>query len=240
MLFNNIKYAVEAMIHKGILYHPLKAHIKGKIDYCLLQALKQQCCLVYGTITMSEALGKVSELISLSQTDINNRLLDGHTVLGYFIENTLQDIRPQLDNIFTTITTSNLYPTTWALTVLELIDWLRSYQWYISARSGLPFSTKALQSDGSLDIIRGKKLNFDNQADSCILVKKVGGGNGRVLYSATMPLINQHVLLTPQHIIADNVEKYGACISRLVTIATDWLSITGGEFILDPDFYEIS
>lgn len=116
MLFNSIKHAVEAMIHKGIIYHPLKDHIKGKIDDCLLQALKQQCCLVYGTITMSEALGKVKELVSLSQTDIKDRLLDGHTVLGYFTENTLQDIRPKLDDVFTTITTSNLYPTTWALT----------------------------------------------------------------------------------------------------------------------------
>lgn len=240
MLFNNIKHAVEAMIHKGIIYQPLKDHIKGKIDYCLLQALKQQCCLVYGTITMSEALGKVKELVSLSQADINDKLLDGHTVLGYFAENTLQDIRPKLDDIFTTITTSNRYPTTWALTVLEIIDWLRSYQWYISARSGLPFSTKALQSDSSLDIIRGKELNSDIPSDSCILVKKVGGRNGRVLYSANIPLINRHILLTPQHIIADNAEKYGACIYRLNKIATDWLSSTGGEFILDPDFYEIT
>jgi len=239
-LFNNIKNAVESMIYKGIMYHPLKDYIKGKIDNCFLQALKQLCCLVYGTITMSEALKKVNELMSLSQTDINDKLLDGHTVLGFFSENTLQDIRPQLDNIFTAITTSNLYPTAWALTVLEFIDWLRSYQWYISVRSGLPFSTKALQSDSSLDVIRGNKLNPSNPSHSCILVKKVGRGNGKILYAANMPLINPHILLTPQHIISENAEKYGACMYRLIKIATDWLSLTGGEFILDLDYYEIT
>lgn len=239
-LVTNIKHAVEAMIQKGIIYNPLKEHIKGKIDYCLLQALKQQCCLVYGTITMSEALTKVNELISLSETDINDKLLDGHTVLGYFTENTLQDIRPKLDNIFTTITTSNLYPTAWALTILKLVDWLRSYQWYISSRSGLPFSTKSLQSVSSFNIIRGKELNPDNTSNSCILVRKVGGGKGQVLYSANIPLINKHILLTPQHIIEENAKKYGACIYRLNKIAIDWLSLTGGEFILDPDFYGIT
>lgn len=240
-LFSDIKYAVEIMISKGIMYHPLKDHIKGKIDYCILQALQQLCCLVYGTITMSDALGKVNELMSLSQTDVNDKLLDGHAVLGFFTENTLQNIRPQLDDIFTTITTSSLYPTEWVLTILELIDWLRSYQWYISSRSGIPFSTKALQSIGSLDVIRGKDLNPSNPSDSsCILVKKDGSGKGKVLYSANMPHINPNILLTPQHIIAENVDKYGSCIYRLIKISTDWLALTGDEFILDPDYYKIT
>lgn len=236
----SIQNAIEKMISKGLLFNPLKDHIKGKIDYCILAILKQLCCLVYGTITMTDALTKVDDLLELSQSEIHDKLTDSHQILGFFTENDLRDVREKLDGIFVMLTTSTVYPQRWSLIVLQLVDWLRSYQWYVSSRSKFPLTSKARLSIGTLDIIDGRKLNPSNPSNSYLLVKKIGGSNVKVLYSATMPDIDRHILLTMQNIIQENTLKYSECFYRLNIIANEWLSSTGDEFILDPDYYEIT
>jgi len=236
----SIQNAIETMVSKGLLYNPLKDHLKGKIDYCFLAILKQLCCIVFGTLTMSDALSKVKDVLGLSQSEIHKKLTDGHQILGFFAENDLQDIREKLDDIFVIITTSTVYPQQWSLIILQLIDWIRSYQWYVSSRSKFPLSSKAKLSSGVFDIIEGKKLNPNNPSNSYLLIKKIGDSNGKVLYSATMPNANRHILLTMQNIIQENAVKYSECFYRLIIIADEWLSSSGDEFILDPDYYEIT
>lgn len=233
----SIQNAIERMISKGLLYNPLKDHLKGKMDYCFLSILKQLCCIIFGTVTMSDALSKVNDLLQLSQLEIYQKLVDGHKILGFFTENNLMDIREKLDNIFVSITNSNVFPQKWSLTVLKLIDWLRSYQWYISSRSQIPLSSKAKLSIGSFDVVKGSDLNPNNPPNSYLLIKKAGG---RVLYSATISKIDRHVLLTMQNIIPENAEKYCECFYRLINITNEWLSSVGDEFIFDPDYYEMT
>ncbi len=239
-LSSSIQNAIESMISKGLLYNPLKDHMKGKIDYCFLSILKQLCCIIFGTISMSDALSKVTDLLQLSKAKIQQKLVDGHKILGYFAENNLSDIREKLDNIFTSITTSNVFPQQWSLTVLKLIDWLRSYQWYISSRSQIPLASKAKLSIGAYDVIKGKDLNPSNPDDSYLLIKKVGTASGTVLYSANMTQIDSQVLLTMQNILPEYAEKYSECFYRLINITEEWLNSVGNEFILDPDYYEIN
>ena len=236
----SIQNAIERMISKGLLYSPLKDHLKGKMDYCFLSILKQLCCIIFGTVTMSDARSKVNDLLRLSQLEICQKLVDGHQILGFFTENNLMDIRDKLDTIFVSITTSTVFPQQWSLTVLKLIDWLRSYQWYISSRSQIPLSSKAKLSIGSFDIVKGSDLNPNNPSNIYLLVKNAGATCGQVLYSATMSRIDRHVLLTMQNIIPENAEKYGECFYRLINITDEWLSSVGDEFILDPDYYEIT
>jgi len=239
-LTTSIQNAIEKMISKGLLYNPLKDYLKGKIDYCLLAILKQLCCIVFGTVTMSDALSKVNDLLRLNQLELNERLADGHQILVFFAENNLQDIRENLENIFLSTTTSTIYPQRWSLAILQLVDWVRSYQWYISGRSKFPLASKAKQSIGTFDIIKGNSLNHSNPSDSYLLIKKIGNTNGQVLYSATMTNVDRHILLTMQNIIKESTEKYCECFYRLINIANEWLSSSGDEFILDPDYYVIT
>ncbi len=117
----SIQNAIETMVSNGLLYNPLKDHLKGKIDYCFLAILKQLCCIVFGNLTISDALSKVKDVLGLSQSEIHKKLTDGHQILGFFAENDLQDIREKLDDIFVTITTSTVYPQRWSLIILQLI-----------------------------------------------------------------------------------------------------------------------
>lgn len=236
----SIQNAIESMISKGLLYSPLKNHMKGKMEYCFLTILKQLCCIIFGTISMSDALSKVTDLLQLNKTEIHQKLVDGHKILGFFAENNLSDIRRELDSIFISITTSTVFPQKWSLTVLKLIDWLRSYQWYISSRSQLPLSSKAKLSIGVFDVIKGSDRNPSNPNDSYLLVRKVGATSGEVLYSATMTQIDRHILLTMQNIVSEHAEKYSECFYKLINITDEWLNSMGNEFILNPDYYEIT
>lgn len=222
--------AIENMLKSGLLYSPLKDNLKGKIDYCILEILKQICCIIYGTITMSSAMGKVNELLSLSEKKLKEYLSDRHNILGYFTRNDLQYVRIKLDNIFSTITTSNLYNTKWALIVLELIDWLRNYQWIVSERSKKKYFTETNQSTSEYEVV------FNDECRS-LLLNKMGNNAGQVLYSGSMPKYKPNMLIAFQSIIPENIDDLIKCFVRVSEIAENWLDITGGEFILDPDYY---
>ncbi|HEX9058820.1 MAG TPA: hypothetical protein VF941_01430, partial [Clostridia bacterium] len=102
--------AIKLMYSRGLLFNPLKDYMKGKIDYGILSILKQINCMVYRTITMTEALAKTSELLSLTKEQLTSILNKREPILGYFANNDLNDTKEKLTQIFTTLTTSNLYP----------------------------------------------------------------------------------------------------------------------------------
>ena len=48
----------------------LRDHMKGRIDYCILEILKQISCVLFNTITMSDALAKVTEVLDFTEENI--------------------------------------------------------------------------------------------------------------------------------------------------------------------------
>ena len=109
-------------IHAGL--NPLRDHMKGRIDYCVLEILKQISCVLFNTITMSDALAKVTEVLDFTEEKIVDILSDNHKVLGFFANNDLEEVKRKSEAIFSAITTSNVYQVEWAVLVLELIDWV--------------------------------------------------------------------------------------------------------------------
>lgn len=127
--------AIKEMMSKGLVGNPLRDHMKGRIDYCILEILKQISCILYNTITMSDALGKVTDVLKLTEEKIVDILSDNHRVLGFFACNDLEEVKKKCETIFSAITTSNIYEVEWAVVVLEVIDWIRRYQYIISNRA---------------------------------------------------------------------------------------------------------
>ncbi|MGW8113981.1 hypothetical protein ACVS9P_02160 [Caproicibacterium sp. NSD3] len=232
--------AIKMMYSRGLLYNPLKDHMKGKIDYCLLEILKQISCILYRTVTMSGALAKTKELLSLGKNDISAMLNKRQAILGFFAHNDLSEVKKLLENIYTTITTSNIYPLDWTLTVLKTLDWLRQYQYLISDRAKLRLFSSVIEPSPTLKVVSAQSMNPNNPANSYLLLKKVGVDEGQVLYSGTMPRIDEKYLLSPYRINDNTIEPFSNCVSNLLKLANTWLDETGSEFIFDPDFYEIT
>lgn len=231
--------AIKLMYSKGLLFNPLKDYMKGKIDYCILGILKQISCLVYGTITMSEALAKTPKLLSLEKGNLLSILEKKEPILGFFVNNDLNKIKAMLTETFTTLTTSSLYPLEWSVTVLKLLEWIRQYQYLISERAKNKLYNCLLSPVSNKKVISAYKMNPNNPPNSYLLLEKVGTDAGKVLYSATMPEIDEKYLLSPHTMNECAIKIFSDCIFGIITLGNKWLDQNGSEFILDPDYYNI-
>ncbi|HAN22095.1 MAG: hypothetical protein A2Y15_03790 [Clostridiales bacterium GWF2_36_10] len=239
VLISHISDAIIKMYTDGQLYSPLKDYIKGKIDYFILNILKQIACIIYGCISMSDALSRVKDVVNLSSTQLRAEVSSEHTILGFFTHNTLDDCKTGLENLFTTITTSNIYPTEWALIILRLLDWLRQYRWLIEGRSKQPLFTNNLEPLIMFNVVNAHNENPTNPPDRYLLLKTIGQDQGCVLFSATLLRDDIKRLVSPQRINADSINELGRCMDTIIAISNEWLNLNGNEFILDPDYYVI-
>lgn len=230
---------IKDMIAKGLIRNPLRDHMKGRIDYCILEILKQISCILYGTITMSEALTKVTDVLMLTEEKIIEILSDNHKVLGFFANNDLEVTKRKSERIFSAITTSNVYQVEWAVVVLEVVDWTRRYQYLISERAKNRLYRKALKPVPYLNVISGKELNQNNPDNSFLLLKKLGSDSGKILYAGTMAKTDINYLLSSWLINDTAIETFAKCLIDAVDLANKWLNETEGEFVLDPDYYNI-
>ena len=234
-----LSVGIKEMIAKGLISNPLRDHMKGRIDYCILEILKQISCVLFNTITMSDALAKVTEVLDFTEEKIVDILSDNHKVLGFFANNDLEEVKRKSEAIFSAITTSNVYQVEWAVLVLELIDWVRRYQYLISDRAKNILYSAVLEPIPYLNVVAGRELNPNNPDNSWLLLKKMGTDSGKVLYAGTMVKIDKKYLVSPWHINDAAVEKFAKCLVDALNMAKKWLDETEGEFILDPDYYGI-
>ncbi len=232
-----IAEAIKRIYAKGMLFNPLRDYLKGKIDYCILEILKQICCLVFGVTTMTESLGKVKELLSYDNEMLWHALRKKHNVLGFFANKDLENVRVALQELFSIIVSSNTYSDEWAVFVLDLIDWLRQYRFLISNRCPVRLFRISGEPNDSYDIV-GARNNTD-APDGYLLLEKLGDSQGKVLNSGSMPILPKETLLSPHRISVEGTEGFVNCIMRILTLTTKWLDDNGDEFILDPDYYHI-
>ena len=204
-----------------------------------LEILKQISCVLVNTITMSDALAKVPEVLNFTEEKIIDILSDNHKVLGFFANNDLEEVKRKGEAIFSAITTSNVYQVEWAVLVLELIDWVRRYQYLISDRAKNILYSTVLEPVPYLNVVAGRELHPDNPNNSCLLLKKMGTDSGKVLYAGTMVKIDKRSLVSLWYINDAAIEKFAKCLVDAINMAKKWLDKTEGEFILDPDYYGI-
>lgn len=60
-----ITHTLKMLHSNGFLYNPLNDYQKKKIDKCILDIAKTLCNLVYGSVSMSQGLAKVNDLLNL-------------------------------------------------------------------------------------------------------------------------------------------------------------------------------
>ncbi|MEK5260934.1 hypothetical protein MKY75_17170 [Paenibacillus sp. FSL L8-0663] len=234
-----ISQSISEIHSKGILFNPIKDHIKGKVDFCLLEILKHMTSFVYGTVSMSESLAKVTEILNLTESTLNEKLQEDKEILGFFVYNNLNHVSEKLDDLYTMITTSNIYPVEWAITILKFRDWIRSYKWSISSRSNLNIFQNVKKIDNKYDVVSASKRNSLNPINSYILVKKDAEEKFRVVNRAIINIGQKEALLSFHNINFDSRNEISKRIWDVITISNEWLDKNGNEIILDPDYYHI-
>lgn len=233
---------------KGQLFNPLNDYIKGKIDRSILAVAKQMTNLVFGTITLSSGLEQVPNLLNCSfeevEAHISSIQFPGFIALNDFYEETtnLQDI---LKDLFS----SAYFPKEWSFTVLELLDWIRVYSWFISKRNKeYPFERVSSTNYDNLVALDAHSINAKNLENSFLIIETIDKNGkryvdtegGKVINTTHYPTDNAPSLRYCYCLKQNIVNKFADRIYKLITICNNWLDITDGEFILDPDYYEIT
>lgn len=238
---------IQELYVDGKLFNPLNDYMKGRIDRSIVNIAKQMANLVFGTMSMSEGLAHVQDLLNL-QTNKCSELLSKVQFPAFIAFNTFSEDEDNLKLILRELFSSSYFPKEWSYTVLELLDWIREYNYKISKRNpDYPFLQVEGKEFTNIAAIDGKSINPRNPQNSFLIletVKKDGKrcvdtDGGKVINTTQYPTNNAPSLRKCYLIKESSVTAFSETIYKLVSICNIWLNITNEEFILDPDYYWI-
>lgn len=233
---------------KGKLFNPLNDYVKGKIDRLLLETVKPFANILYSTISMSEGLSNVSSLLNCKMDEIEEKI-KSKQFPAFLVLNDFLLENSNLQEILKDLFSSSYFPKEWSYTVLELMDWIREYNWFISERNKeYPFVALDTKNYNNLAPVNAHSINKSNPQNSFLILETtdkdghryVDTKGGKVInqthYAVDSPLVLKETFCVKEKFISTFSQK----IYKLIKICLSWLEITDSEFILDPDFYVIN
>ena len=240
---------IKALFAGGKLFNPLNDYMKGRIDKNLLEVCKQLSNILYGTASMSDGLARTKDFLSMDG-DAIRRTLEHSEFHGFVVLNDQRDVNLDFQQILKELLSSNYFSREWAYTVIEAIDWIRRYCYFISKRNpNYPLEQISEKECDNFAAILGTAINQSNPPNSYIVLEVVNkdgkryvDNGGKVVNHTSYPIDRVHA--------PDPFKKYfsfkGASIERATElfvcwseICSRWLDATDSEFILDPDYYYI-
>lgn len=244
ILFNNIKN----LYSQGKLFNPLNDYMKGKIDKAFLDIGKRISNLMFGTYSLTEGLSQIPELLALSDNIILDRMcmceFPAFIVLNTY-ETTEQELRNTLKDIFS----SAYFPKEWAYCVLELLDWIRQYNYLISARNPHhPFAHNLSRTFDNLAVVSAQSINQSNPPNTKVVLKSTEHDGKRYIDSIKGQIINSTDFpssrpgdLSQCYVVCENSYTIMASqIQSFISLCRRWLDITDSEFVLNPDYYYLA
>lgn len=243
ILLTNIKN----LYSKGKLFNPLNDYIKGKIDHSILAILKPMSNIVFGTLSLSEGMAQIDNLLNYSCDEIKKRIGDAKFP-GYLVFNDFSVEADELKDILKDLFSSSYFPKEWSYTVLEVLDWIRMYSWFVSKRNKeYPFEKDSFEYN-DLAAINAHHMNPDNPKSSYLILETrdsngtryVATEGGKVINVTHFPTDNLKIFTQSFRLNDAGAINLANKIYSLIVICREWLNTTDGEFILDPDYYVIS
>ena len=238
-----LKQNIKDLFIEGKLFNPLNDYMKGRIDKSMLDIAKQLSNLLFGTYTLSEGLSYVKELLQLDYEIIKDRL-PICVFPGFILMNTYDTTTLQLQEILKEILSSSYFSKDWSYTVLNLLDWLRTYQYLFTSRNkNFPIEEIKEKPFSNLVVISGREINKANPTNSKFVLESIEKNNkqyfnlqGKIINSIEYPGLPMP-LSNCFKIKYNSVERVAKLIFDFISICKKWLDSTDSEFILDPNYY---
>jgi len=234
----------------GKLFNPLNDYMKGRIDKNLLDICKQLSNMLFGTVSMSDGLTGVKGFLQLESSTVTDKI--GHAEFpGFIVLNNYYQTSLELREVLKEILSSSYFSREWTYTVLEAIEWIRSYVYLISERN--PYYPLEVVNGKLCDnyvAILGESINPTNPQNSYIILetfdkegrKYIDAHGGRVINTTQYPIDRTNgsdPLKKLFRFKKDDINKCSDILYRFIGICQRWLDITDSEFILNPDYYLI-
>lgn len=244
---NILANSIQELFLKGKLFNPLNDYMKGRIDYSILEIVKQMANLLFGTVTGKEGLSRTSALLKMTQDKIEQELTNT-SFPAFIVLNDFSDVNLKLREILKELLSSNYFPKEWCYTVLELIDWIRIYNHFISERNKeTPFIKVESSEYERFKAIDAHAMNSVNPPNSFLIIEAIDneesrGGDintGIVINKTHYPIVDTNLFKQCYTLNTNSIQPMATRIYQLIQLCQNWLDITDSEFILDPDYYTI-
>lgn len=241
---------IKVLFSEGKLFTPLNDYMKSRIDRNLLDICKQLSNMLFKTVSMSEGLAHTTDYLSMNLEMVKAHL-ERAEFFGFIVFNNYQKATEDFRQILKELLSSNYFPREWTYTVLEAIDWIRSYGFLISRRNP-NYALDQIEGKACDDYaaILGTAINKDNPPDTYLILevtkkkgnKYVDPQEGRVVNYTQYP-IDRATIPDPfkqcYSFKDQSVKSTAELFIRWSNICNRWLDNTDSEFILDPDYYYI-
>lgn len=239
---------IKSLFVGGKLFNPLNDYMKGRIDKNILDICKQISNILFETVSISEGLSHVKDFLSMDLTIITDRIQNVEFP-GFIVLNNYNQISVELRDILKEILSSAYFPREWTYTILNIIDWIRRYEYLISKRNPqYPLEINGGKICDKYVAILGESLNSANPKNSYIVLeitindgkKYISSENGRVINITQYPIdrtngpdLFKQMFNFNKGCVGD-VSKF---LYEFNCICNQWLDITDSEFVLDPEYY---
>lgn len=242
-----ISQNIVSLYSNGKISNPISDYMKGKIDRAYLNIAQKLACIMFGVVSLSEGLSNVNNLLNLEESDIEDKLKYFESP-AFIVLDTFEESDLVLQESLKEMTSSSKFPDEWPHAVITLIDWIRSYSYYVSSRNNpFPFGNIDGMRDDRFALVRASSINPANPVNSFLVLETydeagktyVDPKGGKVINTTTYPCEKPSDLSA---ILRINTIEYGALASKIYWFIKDcnkWLDISGKEFILDPAYYFI-
>jgi len=246
ILSNNIK----ALFVEGKLFNPLNDYMKGRIDNNLLDICKQVSNMIFGTVSMSEGLANVKGFLQMEASVVTDKIGNAEFP-GFIVLNNYNQTSLELREVLKEILSSAFFTREWTYTVLDAIEWIRNYEYFISERNPhYPLEVINEKLCENYAAILGESINPNNHKNSYIILetyeeeghKYVDIHGGRVINTTQYPIDRVNgpdPFKTIYRFKKDDIHIASDLFCRFNSICRRWLDITDSEFVLNPDCYMI-
>ena len=232
---NIISININNLLRNGELYNPIEDHLKKKIDYIVLQIVRN----IINIFDFEKEVNystRLSELDNLSVDEMAH-LLSKTETLGFYYLFDYEESQMKLESLLNQLLSCNYFFDGWREAVINLIDWLDMWNHTIDSH----FSPNLFQSahNSNYAIKDMNKENPQNSIKSVLLLKHYKDDQYSVVQGGSLSKFNYEIAVK----IVCIQDCYGYIIAKRIkeflSYLDFWLEESGGEMILDPHYYII-
>lgn len=230
---NIISINIKDLIRSGNLYNPIEDHVKKKIDYIVLQILRNIINIFDFEKSINFSI-RSTELDRLSVEEMAYKLSKTET-LGFYYLFDYRESQIKFESLLNQLLSCNYFFDGWREAVINLIDWIDMWNSTIDPH----FSPSLFQivRDSNYIIKDMHSENPQNSFGSVILLKHYKDDQYSVVQGGSLSRSNYELARK----IVCIQDRYSYIIAKRIKEFLShfdfWLEESGGEIILDPHYY---
>ena len=232
---NILSLNIKDLIRKGNLYNPIEDHLKKKIDYIILQIVRN-IINIFDFETPENYSSRLLELDNLSVDEMAAKLSKTQT-LGFYYLFDYEESQEKLETLLNQLLSCSYFSDGWREAIINFIDWLDMWKHTIDSH----FSPNLFQTaqDSCYKIKDMQMENPQNPPKSVVLLKHYKDEQYHVVQGGSLSSFNYE--------LAEKIVCIQDCYGKLIATRIKeflshlgfWLEESGGEIILDPHYYFI-